>query len=253
MNVVNTGERIDDLGGGMKILQSSSTPCFAIDAILLTDFIRPASGARIIDLGTGTGIIPLLLSRKMPQARLAGVELVPLMCDLAERSVSLNGLSEMIEIIHGDLRKVARYFSREEADIVVANPPYYKVGCGRMNVAPCFIAARSEKYCTLTDVVLAADYLLKPLGLFYLVYRAERLAELMAALTGCRLNPERLRIVQPYVEREANLVLVEAKKLGRGKMCIMPPLVIYEDRGRYTKEMQTIYGRYTVSGGNTDR
>jgi len=240
---LNACERIDDLGGGMKIIQSSSTPCFAIDAVLLADFVRSGSGARVIDLGAGTGIIPLLLSRKMPHASISGIEFVRQMYDQAKRSVELNALTGKIEMIHGDLREAEVYFNRGEADSVVANPPYYKAGNGRINADDAFAAARMEKYCTLTDVISAASFLLKPLGRFYLVHRAERLAEIMAVLPVHDLNPERLRTVQPYANKEANLVLVESKKLGRGKMRIMPPLVVYESRARYTKEMQAIYGR----------
>jgi tRNA1Val (adenine37-N6)-methyltransferase len=246
-------ERIDDLGGGLKIIQSSSTPCFSVDAVLLADFVRPKESAVVIDLGTGTGVIPLLLSRKIPHSRLAGIELIEQMQNQAKRSVDLNGLAGRIEIIQGDLRNAENFFGKAVADIVVANPPYYKVGEGRVNLDADFAAARSEQNCELTDIIAAAAVLLKPQGRFYLVHRAERLEEIMVKLPVYKMNPERLRTVQPYIDKDANLVLLEARKNGRGKLRIMPPLVVYASRGRYTKEMREIYGREALIGSDCHR
>lgn len=236
-------ERIDDLGGELKLIQNPSTPCFAIDAVLLADFVREGNNPRIVDLGCGSGVIPLLLSRRMPGARIAGLELMPQMCDQAGRSVQLNGLESRIEIILGDLRQAGEYLPAAAADIVTANPPYYKAGHGKSNQSEVFVAARQEAYCMLQDVLAAAAYLLKPLGRLYLVHRAGRLAEIMADLPHFGLRAERLRPVQPYADKAANLVLVEAKKGGRGNLVLPPPLVVYAKLGKYTKEMRRIYGR----------
>jgi tRNA1Val (adenine37-N6)-methyltransferase len=236
-------ERIDDLGGELKLIQSPSTPCFAIDAVLLADFVREAPTPRIVDLGCGNGVIPLLLSRRMPGSQIAGLELMPQMCDQASRSVELNGLSSQIEIISGDLREISSYLPAAATDIVTANPPYYQVGHGRSNQSEIFAAARQEAYCGLNDVLAATAYLLRPLGRLYLVHRAGRLAEIMAALPAHGLRAERLRSVQPSAAKTANLVLLEAKKGGRAELVIMPPLIVYAEPGQYTEEMRRIYGR----------
>ena len=235
MNILlKDDERIDDLNRGMKIIQSSSTPCFSIDAVLLADFVPARSNARIIELGSGTGIIPLLLAQKMPTAKISGIEIIAEMCSQAQRSVELNHLTSYIEIIHGDLRDTTQYFGKDSADIIVVNPPYYKKGHGRRNQDDAFAAARVEEYCTLEDIILAAKTLLKPFGELYLILTASRLSS---------LNPEKLRIVQPYRDKDANLVLVAARKCGKASMQILPPLIVYESKGQYTKEILDIYGR----------
>lgn len=241
--LLRENERIDDLGGELKLIQSPSTPCFALDAVLLADFVQRETAPRIVDLGCGSGAIPLLLSRRMPEARIAGLELMPQMCDQARRSVALNALAAQIEIIEGDLRCIGEYLPAAAADIVTMNPPYYKLGHGRGNQSALFAAARQEAYCDLHDVFTAAAYLLRPLGRLYLIHRAGRLAEILAGLQGFGLRPERLRAIQPRAEKAANLVLVEAKKGGRGALSILPPLIVYAGPGQYTEEMRRIYGR----------
>ena len=244
MNILlKDDERIDDLNRGMKIIQSSSTPCFSIDAVLLADFVPARSNARIIELGSGTGIIPLLLAQKMPTAKISGIEIIAEMCSQAQRSVELNHLTSYIEKIHGDLRDTTQYFGKDSADIIVVNPPYYKKGHGRRNQDDAFAAARVEEYCTLEDIILAAKTLLKPFGELYLILTASRLVELLVLLATSSLNPEKLRIVQPYRDKDANLVLVAARKCGKASMQILPPLIVYESKGQYTKEILDIYGR----------
>ncbi len=236
-------ERIDALNGGLKIIQSSSAPCFAIDAVLLADFVSVSDAQSIVDLGTGTGILPLLLSRKFPNTKIFGVELMPQMLQMAQKSVQLNSLAQQLQMIKGDIRAIADSLPKAEADIVISNPPYYKLGHGRKNEELLFAAARQEQFCSLDELLSAAALVLKPLGKFYLIYRVERFNELMAQLIAHKLNPERIRFVQPQAEQEANLVLVEAKKNGRGKTHVLPALIVYGEDGAYTKEMQKIYAR----------
>lgn len=239
------GERIDDIGRGMKIIQNSSTPCFSIDAVLLADFAAStaASCCRVIDLGTGTGILPLILSRRMPGADFRAVEIMEVMCSQASRSVDINGLGNRISIIPGDIRHIEDICGRESADLVVCNPPYFRIGHGRSNGDPLFAAARQEISCTLADAVAAAHKVLKSRGHFCLILRAERTAELMALLETGGFACSRLRPVQPYAAENANLVLLEAIKEGRNGITVMPPLIVYESPGIYTKEIMNIYER----------
>ena len=244
MNILlKENERIDDLGRGMKIIQSSSTPCFSIDAVLLADFVHVGKHQTIVDLGTGTGIIPLLLSRKMPDAKIFAIELIEQMYSQAKRSIELNNLTDRIKIVCDNLLNATQYWGKCCADIVVTNPPYYKIGHGKVNNDAVFAAARSEKHCTLLEIIETAAILLKQGGISCTIIRAERLAELLFLLTSKGLNPEKLRIIQPYTDKEANLALVAARKNGHGNLHILPPLVVYEQTGQYTKEMRQIYER----------
>ena len=240
---ISADERLDDIGRGMKVIQSSSTPCFSIDAVLLADFASENSPHHVVDLGTGTGIIPLLLSRRLPEARFTALELMPVMAAQAARSIALNGLENRIRVVEGDIKNADSLLGRECADLVVANPPYYKVGHGRMNRDPVFAAARQEVSCTLADVIVSASALLKSYGRFAMVIRAERVAEAIGYLIKCGLNPGRFRAVQPYCDKPANLALLEAVKGGKSGLVIMPPLVVYDSPGCYSKEITEIYDR----------
>ncbi len=238
----STKERIDDLcRGGLRIIQNPSAPCFAVDAILLADFVQMKPSAQIIDLGTGSGVIPLLLWAKEHSCRVQGLELMPQMADMAARSVALNGLESAIQIIQGDICLAERYFAKGAADIVTANPPYYLPGCGKVSDDPLFAAARSEVACNLEQVLTAASALLKPLGSFYGVLRGIRLTDMLWGLRQQHLEPSLLRMVQPNAAADANLFLVEAKKGCRRELRILPPLVVYRQPGVYGEEMMAIY------------
>jgi len=248
--------RVDDLlHGGLRIIQDPSAPCFSVDAVLLADFARLQPGERVMDLGTGTGILPLLLSQKQADCMLTGLELMPQMAEMAAQSVQLNGLTARITIAQGDIRTCCAQFGKAAFDVVVSNPPYFKAGQGRENGDPLFLAARAEVHCTFAQLVEQAAGLLVPLGRFYMVHRAVRSAELISGMETAGLHVERIRFVQPYAESNANLVLLAAKKGGRGETQVLPPLVIYQSPGQYSKEMEKIYGYdgNAVSGRNADR
>ena len=254
MTILRSGEHIDDLyHGGMKLIQNAASPCFAVDAPLLADFAEIKSGSRVIDLGTGSGVIPLLLSAKQPDCFLVGLELMEEMASMAYRSVTLNGLEERISIVCGDIREAAELFGKAAFDVVVSNPPYYKTGAGRKNIDPLFAVARSEQCCSLVQLLDATACILKPGGEFYMVYRAQRAGELFGELSSHRLCLERLRFIQPYADRPANLMLVKARKHGRGQTQVLPPLIVYKAAGEYSEEMVRIYGRDSLSGGNAHR
>ena len=247
--LVREGERVDDLQrGGLKIIQDPSLFSFGMDAVLLSAFasedpvLRRKREAGGLDLGTGTGIIPLLLSARIPAEHLTGLEIQEASADMAERSVRLNGLQERIRIVRGDIREADRIFAAASFDFVTCNPPYMIGAHGLLNPESARAVARHEILCTFGDVVRAAGILLKPGGHFFLVHRPFRLAEILCALTGGGLEPKRMRLVYPYADREPNMVLLDCVRGGRSRLQVMPPLVVYREPGVYTDEIYEIYG-----------
>ncbi len=237
------GERIDDLHrNGYQIIQNEKLFCFGMDAVLLSGFAQVKAGGSALDLGTGTGIIPILLSAKTPGRFFTGLEISARSADMAARSVELNGLTDRISIIKGDIKEAGVLFAPASFDTVTANPPYLKDSHGLLNEDPEKAAARHEILCTLEDVVRAAAALLAPGGHFYLVHRPFRLAELIRCLCACGLEPKRMRLVYPYVDREANMVLLESVRGGRERLTVEKPLIVYEKPGVYMPEIQEIYG-----------
>ena len=241
-------ERIETLNrSGQKIIQNSAAPCFSLDALLLADFIKrhgPAADAplRFADLGTGTGIIALLLAAYYPHSLGKGLELMPQMAQMAGRSVALNGLEDRLQVVEGDLRNVARLsaLAKGAFDLVCANPPYGRLGEGKVSADPLMAAAKSEVHANLADCLHAAAYLLAPGGLFFLVHRPKRLAEALALCLEQGLAPRFLRMVQPFAEKEANHFLLAAQKGGRKDLLVLPPLIVYGASGDYAAEAATI-------------
>ena len=237
------GEKIVDLeNNGLVILQDRARFCFGMDAVLLSGFAQAKEGERVLDLGTGTGILPILMSAKTPAAHLTGLEIQAESADMALRSVRLNGLEERISIVRGDIREASMLFGRSSMDVVVANPPYMTGGHGIVNPNDAKSIARHEVLCTFSDIARETAAVLKPGGRFYLVHRPFRLSELMVTLTANRLEPKRLRLVYPYLEREPNMVLIECVRGGRSRLTVEKPLIIWEKPGIYTEELRTQYG-----------
>lgn len=242
------GERIDELQrNGYRIIQNPDKFCFGMDAVLLSGFAaESASGIRegdkVIDLGTGTGIIPILLEAKTKAVHLTGLEIQKESADMAYRSVRLNGLEGKIDIVTGDIREADALFAAASFDIVTCNPPYMIGQHGLVNPDGPKAIARHEVLCTFDDVAKAAARLLKPGGHFYLVHRPFRLAEIMTTLSQCKLEPKRMRLVYPYVDKEPNMVLLEATRGGKSRLQVEPPLIVYKEPGVYTREIYDIYG-----------
>ena len=239
------GERLDDLQiKGYRIIQDPGRFCFGMDAVLLSGFVKAGKGAIVVDLGTGTGIIPILLKAKTGASRIYGLELQPEVAEMAERSVELNGLSEHISIINGDIKEHRSCLSEliGKADVVTSNPPYMKKESGLKNPGDSKSISRHELYCDLGDVCRAASDLLHENGHFYMVHRPLRLAEIITALREVRLEPKRIKFVHPYIDREANMVLIEAVKGGRPECRVEKPIIVYESKGVYTSEIYDIYG-----------
>ena len=237
------GERLDDLHrNGFQIIQNEKLFCFGMDAVLLSGFAHVKEGGRALDLGTGTGIIPILLAAKTKGEYFAGLEISALSADMARRSVLHNGLEERIEIIQGDIKEAGELFAPASFDTVTSNPPYMIGQHGLTNPDIEKAAARHEIFCTLEDVVRAAAKLVRPGGKFYMVHRPFRLAEIIRTLSEYKLEPKRMRLVYPSVDREPNMVLIEAMRGGKPRMTVEKPLIVYEKPGIYTPEITEIYG-----------
>lgn len=236
-------ERIDELQrNGYRIIQNPGRFCFGMDAVLLSGFATARKGEQVLDLGTGTGIIPILMEAKTPADHLTGLELQEDSADMARRSVELNQLSGKIDIITGDIKEADTYFASASFDVITCNPPYMIDHHGLINHDSPKAIARHELKCTLEDVVKSASLLLKTGGHFYLVHRPFRLAEIIVTLTKYRLEPKRMRLVYPFVDKEPNMVLLEAVKGGKPRMTVENPLIVFQKPGVYTPEITELYG-----------
>ncbi len=233
--LLKPGERMDDLErNGYKIIQTPNRFCFGMDAVLLSGFAQVRKGETAIDLGTGTGIIPILLEAKTPGKHFTGLEIQEESADMARRSVAYNHLEEKIDIILGDICQAGELFPKASFDVVTSNPPYMNDMHGLKNPSDALAIARHEVKCTLDDVAAAASALLRSGGRFYLVHRPFRLVEIFSALTRYHLEPKRMRLVYPFVDKEPNMVLIEAVRGGRSMIKIEKPLIVYEKPGVYT-------------------
>ena len=229
------GERIDDLQcRGYDIIQNKDVFCFGMDAVLLADFATGAPNGDVIDLGTGTGVIPMLM-----QARGKGGHYS---ADMAKRSVQMNGLEEDISIVEGDMRQVRERFKPGSFSAVTSNPPYIKGNHGLENENSPKNIARHEILMELEDVVKAAGYLLREGGTFAMVHKPFRLAEIIRLMSAYHIEPKRLCMVQPYADKEPNMVLIEGNKGGRSMLKVEPALVVYKKDGSYTEDLLTRYG-----------
>lgn len=231
-------ERLDDLQrNGYRIIQNPDKFCFGMDAVLLSGFARVRRGENVLDLGTGTGIIPILLEAKTQASHLTGLEIQEESADMARRSVRLNHLEDKIDIVTGDIKEAELIFKAASFDVVTSNPPYMIGRHGIANPDAPKAIARHELLCTLDDVVRSAAKLLKPGGSFFMVHRPFRLAEIINVMTGYRLEPKRMRLVYPYADKEPNMVLIEGCRGGRPRMTVEKPLIVHKAPNVYTDEI----------------
>lgn len=236
-------ERIDELQrNGYQIIQNPEKFCFGMDAVLLSGFAKVKPGARVLDLGTGTGIIPILIEAKTEASHLTGLEIQPESADMATRSVALNNLQDKIDIVQGDIKEAGTIFGAASFDVVTCNPPYMIGQHGLTNPDAPKAIARHEILCTLDDVVSQAAKVLKPGGHFFLVHRPFRLAEIMTTMSKYKLEPKRMQLVYPFVDKEPNMVLLEAVRGGNPRMTVEKPLIVYKEPGVYMDEIYDIYG-----------
>ncbi len=237
------GERIDDLQrNGYGIIQNPKKFCFGMDAVLLSGFAREASGERLLDLGTGTGIIPILMEAKTKIPHLTGLEIQPESADMARRSVALNGLEEKISIVEGDIKEADRIFEAASFDCITSNPPYMIGQHGLTGENEAKMIARHEVLVTFEEIAAVTEKLLRPGGHFYLVHRPFRLAEIMTTLSAHHLEPKRMQLVYPFVDKEPNMVLLEAVRGGNPRMTVEKPLIVYKEPGVYMPEILEVYG-----------
>lgn len=236
-------ERIDDLQrGGLRVIQRADAFRFGTDAVLLADFAAPRRHDRVCDLGTGTGIIPLLLYARENTISADAVEIQPDMADMAARSMAMNGLNEKIRVLSGDLRSIRTLLPHARYDLVTCNPPYGKAGGTLLNPAASKRLARHEESCAIEDVACAAAWLLQNGGRLCCVFPAARMIELSDAMRKYRMAPKRIRMVHSRVEKTAHLCLMEGMLDARPGLIIEPPLVIYDENNAYTPELRRIYG-----------
>lgn len=240
-DLVKCGERVDDLQNGYFVIQDPKKFCFGMDAVLLSGFARVKKGETALDMGTGTGIIPILLSQRTEGKHFTGLEIQAECAEMADRSVKYNCLEDRIQIVEGDIKEAAGIFGAASFDVVTCNPPYMIDQHGLTNPHLPKAIARHEILCTFDDVASQAARVLKDRGRFYLVHRPFRLVELMAALTKYKLEPKRMQLVYPYIDKEPNMVLIEACKGGNSRIQIERPLVVYEKPGVYTKDILELY------------
>ena len=236
-------ERIDDLQrNGYQIIQNPDKFCFGMDAVLLSGFARAKEGSSVLDMGTGTGIIPILMAARTKAAHLTGLEIQEESADMSRRSVALNGLEEKIRIVTGDIKEAESLFGAASFDVITCNPPYMIGRHGLVNPADAKAIARHEILCTLEDVIRQTAGLLKPGGNFFMVHRPFRLVEIMVLLRQYKLEPKRMQLVYPFVDKEPNMVLIEANRGGKPRIKVEKPLIIYKEPGIYTPEIYELYG-----------
>ena len=240
---IGEDERVDDLQRNhYRIIQKKNGFCFGMYAVLLSGFAQVKQGERMIDLGTGTGIIPILLEAKTEGNHFTGLEIQEEVAEMALRSVMLNGLEERITIIHGDIKEAGQICGRASFDVVTSNPPYMVSQQGLKNPDTMKAISRHEIFCTLEDVAREAALLLRPGGRFYLVHRPRRLAEIICILQKYALEPKRMKMVHPFADREANMVLIEAVRGGGAMMKGEAPGIVFKEPGVYSEEICTTYG-----------
>ncbi len=241
--MINENERIDNLEcNGLKIIQNEKLFCFGIDSILLADFAKEIKeGSKIIDLGTGSGIIGILLCAKTKPSPIIGVEIQSQVAEMAKRSIQLNNLQNQFKIINDDIKNLEKIEQMGTFDAVVTNPPYKKMGTGITNENKNKLISRHEITATLEDFIQIAKKLLKPGGNFYMVHRPDRLVDIIELLRKYKLEPKKIRLVHPNINKAPNIVLIKSTKDAKPFLKIEKPLYVYNEQGEYTNEIQKIY------------
>jgi tRNA1Val (adenine37-N6)-methyltransferase len=236
-------ERVDDLQrNNYRIIQDPGRFCFGMDAVLLSGFANVKPGEKALDLGTGTGIIPILLEAKTEGEHFTGLEIQPESADMAMRSVRLNHLEERIDIVTGDIKEASKLFGASSFEVVTTNPPYMIGQHGLKNPEDAKAIARHEILCSLDDILRESARLLKPQGRFYMVHRPFRLAEIFCKMVEYRIEPKRMKLVYPYIDKEPNMVLIEGARGGKSRLTVEKPLIVYKEQGVYTDEIYEVYG-----------
>ncbi len=242
-NNLKPEERLDDLQvKGYHIIQNPSKFCFGMDAVLLSNFARVKKGEKVLDIGTGTGIIPILLEAKTEGEHFTGLEIQKESADMARRSVAYNHLEDKIDIVTGDVKEAVNLFGSVFFDVVTTNPPYMIGAHGLQNKDSAKAIARHEVLCDLDDILRESAKVLRPGGRFYMVHRPFRLAEILSKMCAYKIEPKRMRLVHPYIDKEPNMVLIEGSRGGNSRMTVEPPLIVYREKNVYSEELLGEYG-----------
>lgn len=240
--VLGEDERLDDLMcNGYKLIQNTACFCFGIDAVLLSSFAKALPGNKVLDLGTGNGVIPILMHGKNSDITCVGLEIQEVSARLAHKNTLINGISDEVQIVKGDIKDAVNIFGSHKFDVVTSNPPYMNENHGIVNPESAKAIARHEILCTLEDVIKAAAGCLKVKGHFYMVHRPQRLADIIDIMRNYRLEPKRMRMVQPNKNKSPNMVLIEAVKCGNAALIVEPVLNVYNEDGSYTDELLGCY------------
>lgn len=248
MELLQAGETLDEiLGVDLRIIQPRRGYRFSLDALLLAHFVRMKKGATLLDLGTGSAVIPMILNRRWRCTRTVGVEIQPELVGMARRSLEMNGLSGPITIIEGDVRSAAELVPAHAFDVVTFNPPYRKLRSGRINPLAQKARARHEIHGGLGDFLRAAAHAVRPAGSVFAIYPSRRLAELIFQMRRLGIEPKRLRMVHSRRDTAGEFVLIEGRAGGGEELQVMPPLFIYEDDDTYTAAMQEVFSELCAS------
>lgn len=237
--------RIDDLGiNNLKILQNPEYFCFGVDAVLLSDFAKSMrNNCNVLDIGTGNGIIPLLLSAKCNCKHITGLEIQTNLANLAKENVTFNNLNDKISIVNDDIKNAKNIFKPNTFDVVISNPPYKKQNSGIVNDNKYIQIAKHEVLCTLEDIISQCQYLLNDKGQLYMVHRPDRLVDIFTLMRKYKIEPKLLRYVHSKQDQPPVLVLIKGVINAKPFLKTLSPLIIYDNNGNYTQEINMIYGK----------
>lgn len=227
--------------GRVQVKQNQSGYRFSIDAVLLAYHAKPQSGDKVLDLGTGCGIIPLILAYRKPEIKIFGIEIQKELAEIAAINVADNRMKNRINIICRDMKCLDQAMVSGPVDLIVSNPPYRKLNSGRINPNRQRAIARHEIKITLDDVVKTAGRLLRTMGRFVMIYPAERMTDILTRMNKARIEPKFIRMIHSGIDTQAKLILVEGVKGGRPGIKIAPPLIIYRDNNSYTDEVEKMF------------
>ena len=238
--------RIDDIRlKGLRLIQDTTGFCFGVDAVLLANFAKVKKGAKVVDLGTGTGIIPILIARKSEAKEIIGLEIQEEVFEMASRSVLLNDLQDRVKIVNGDIKTIDNELEVNTFDVVTSNPPYMHDN-GIKNPNDKKAISRHEIKCNLEDVIRSSSRLLKDLGKFYMIHRPTRLIEIITLARKYKLEPKQIQFIHPKQGKAPNIMLVQFTKGGRPDLKILDPLYVYDENGNYTKDIEDIYANEDI-------
>lgn len=246
MNIeLKKNERIDDLEyKNLRIIQNSENFCFGMDSVLLSDFAKNIkNNSLVLDLGTGTGIISILLSAKANVKKIYGIEIQKDVADMANRSVILNNLEKKIEIINEDIKNISNIFNKNSVDVIITNPPYKEINRGIINDNENKIISRHEVKANLEDFIRVSSEVLKDYGEIYMVNRPERIVDIIEYMRKYKMEPKNIRFVYSKINKEPNLILIKAVKNAKKFVKIEQPLIIYDENNNYTDEIYKIYNK----------